>query len=157
MGELGLDWSKLASITTDGAPSMVGASRGLIGCMNREMEERGLSPPLQVHCLIHQQALCCKVLKWESVMKVVVSCINFIRANGLKHRQFQAFLQARVCSRSQSPMVKLRQSFEAFLQAATRNQCLSSDKWQNCPRTDRRRMEMGPRLFNRCDRNVERP
>ncbi len=89
MGELGLDWSKLASITTDGAPSMVGASRGLIGCMNREMEERGLSPPLQVHCLIHQQALCCKVLKWESVMKVVVSCI---KANGLKHRQFQAFL-----------------------------------------------------------------
>ncbi len=46
MGELGLDWSKLASITTDGAPSMVGASRGLIGRMNREMEERGLSPPV---------------------------------------------------------------------------------------------------------------
>ncbi len=92
MGELGLDWSKLVSIITDGAPSMVGASRGLIGCMNREMEERCLSPPLQVHCLIHQQALCCKVLKWESVMKVVVSCINFIRANRLKHRQFQAFL-----------------------------------------------------------------
>ncbi len=44
MGELSLDWSKLASITTDGAPSMVGASRGLIGRMNREMEERGLSP-----------------------------------------------------------------------------------------------------------------
>ncbi|XP_057183089.1 general transcription factor II-I repeat domain-containing protein 2-like [Triplophysa rosa] len=92
MGELGLDWSKLASITTDGAPCMVGASRGLIGRMNKEMEERGLTPLLQVHCLIHQQALCCKVLKWESVMKVVVSCINFIRANGLKHRQFQAFL-----------------------------------------------------------------
>ncbi len=45
MGELGLDWSKLVSITTDGAPSMVGASRGLIGRMNREMEERCLSPP----------------------------------------------------------------------------------------------------------------
>ncbi|KAI7790369.1 putative general transcription factor II-I repeat domain-containing protein 2-like [Triplophysa rosa] len=77
MGDLGLDWSKLASITTDGAPSMVGASRGLIGHMNKEMEER---------------ALCCKVLNWESVMKVVLSCINFIRANGLKHRHFQAFL-----------------------------------------------------------------
>ena len=91
MEELGLDWSKLASVTTDGAPSMVGASRGLVGRIKREMEERGLTPPLQVHCLIHQQAQCCKVLKWESVMKVVVSCINFIRANGLKHRQFQAF------------------------------------------------------------------
>ncbi|XP_033971718.1 general transcription factor II-I repeat domain-containing protein 2-like [Trematomus bernacchii] len=92
MEELDLDWSKLASITTDGAPSMVGASRGLIGRMNREMEERGLTAPLQIHCLIHQQALCCKVLKWDSVMKVVVSCINFIRAKGLKHRQFQQFL-----------------------------------------------------------------
>ena len=30
--ELDLDWSKLASITTDGAPSMVGMFRGL---MNR--------------------------------------------------------------------------------------------------------------------------
>lgn len=92
MQQLDLDWAKLASITTDGAPSMVGASRGLIGRMNREMEERGLTALLQVHCLIHQQALCGKVLKWDSVMKVVVLCINFIRANGLKHRQFQQFL-----------------------------------------------------------------
>ncbi|KAG5852650.1 hypothetical protein ANANG_G00064790 [Anguilla anguilla] len=43
MQQLDLDWAKLASITTDGAPSMVGASRGLIGRMNREMEERGLT------------------------------------------------------------------------------------------------------------------
>lgn len=92
MEELDLDWAKLASITTDGTPSMVGVSWGLIGCMNRKMEERGLTAPLQVHCLIHQQALCCKVLKWDSVMKVVVSCINVIKANGLKHRQFGQFL-----------------------------------------------------------------
>ena len=89
---LGLKWAKLTSITTDGAPSMVGMSKGLIGRINREMEQRGLAAPLQVHCLIHQQALCCKVLTWDSVMKVVVSCINFIRAKGLKHRQFQEFL-----------------------------------------------------------------
>ncbi|KAK6313559.1 hypothetical protein J4Q44_G00169060 [Coregonus suidteri] len=92
MEKLDLDWSKLASITTDGAPSMVGETRGLIGRMNRELEKRGLTAPLRVHCLIHQQALCCKVLTWDSVMKVVVSCINFIRAKGLKHRQFQEFL-----------------------------------------------------------------
>ena len=92
MKELDLDWSKLGSITTYGAPSMVEMSRGLIGCMNREMEERGLPALLQVHRLIHQQALCCKVLTWDFVMKVVVSCINFTRAKGLKHRQFQEFL-----------------------------------------------------------------
>ncbi len=163
MGELGLDWSKLASITTDGAPSMVGVSRGLIGRMNRDMEEICLSPPLQVHSLIHQQALCCKVLKWESVMKVVVSCINFIRANGLKHWQFQAFLaelesaHGDVLYHTEVRWLSHGQSLEAFLRATTRNPCLSSDKGQNCPRTDQLRMEMGPGLFNRCDRNVERP
>ncbi|XP_037779395.1 general transcription factor II-I repeat domain-containing protein 2B-like [Penaeus monodon] len=78
MEEFDLNWSKLASITTDGAPSMVGMSRGLIGLMNRETEERA--------CTV------CKVLTWDSVMKVVVSCINFIRAKGVKHRQFQEFL-----------------------------------------------------------------
>ncbi|KAJ8009623.1 hypothetical protein DPEC_G00090820 [Dallia pectoralis] len=92
MEQLDLHWSKLASITTDGAPSMVGTTRGLVGRLNSEFEKQGLTPPLQVHCLIHQQALCCKVLKWASVMKVVVHCVNYIRKHGLKHRQFQAFL-----------------------------------------------------------------
>ncbi|XP_073332529.1 general transcription factor II-I repeat domain-containing protein 2-like [Pagrus major] len=92
MDDLNLHWSKLASITTDGAPSMVGTTRGLVGRLNSVFKERGLTPPLQVHCLIHQQALCCKVLRWASVMKVVVHCVNYIRKNALKHRQFQAFL-----------------------------------------------------------------
>lgn len=45
MEELNLDWSKLTSITTDGAPSMVGTTRGLVGRLNSEFEERGLTPP----------------------------------------------------------------------------------------------------------------
>ena len=52
MEELDLDWAKLASITTDRTPSMVGPSWGLVGRIKREMEEQGLTPPLQVHCLI---------------------------------------------------------------------------------------------------------
>ena len=63
MEDLDLDQSKLTSIMANGASSMVGGSRGLIGHMNRETEERGLIAPLQVHCLIHQHALFCKVLK----------------------------------------------------------------------------------------------
>uniref|UniRef100_A0AAR2KU72 DUF4371 domain-containing protein n=1 Tax=Pygocentrus nattereri TaxID=42514 RepID=A0AAR2KU72_PYGNA len=92
VADLGLDWAKLTSVTTDGAPSMVGSARGVIVRINREMSERRHPRPITIHCLIHQQALCCKAVKWDSVMKVVVSCVNFIKANALNHRQFQELL-----------------------------------------------------------------
>ncbi|XP_069481480.1 general transcription factor II-I repeat domain-containing protein 2-like [Ambystoma mexicanum] len=89
---LELDWAKLASVTTDGAPSMVGSKKGVIACINQEMDKHNYSHPIAIHCLIHQQALCSKSLKFDSVMTIVVSCVNFIRAHALKHRQFQEFL-----------------------------------------------------------------
>ncbi|XP_068118264.1 general transcription factor II-I repeat domain-containing protein 2-like [Hyperolius riggenbachi] len=90
--DLELDWGKLASVTTDGAPSMVGSVKGVVARINQEMDKHRYSRPIAIHCLIHQQALCCKSLKWDSVMKVVVSCVNFIRAHALNHRQFQELL-----------------------------------------------------------------
>ena len=92
MDDFDLHWSKLASITTDGAPSVAGTTRGLVGHLSLEFKEQGPTRPLQVHCLIHQQALCSKLLRWASVMKVGVHCVNYIQKNALKHRQFQAFL-----------------------------------------------------------------
>ncbi|XP_069498946.1 general transcription factor II-I repeat domain-containing protein 2-like [Ambystoma mexicanum] len=89
---LELDWAKLASVTTDGAPSMVGSKKGVIACINQEMDKHNYSHPIAIHCLIHQQALCSKSLKFDSVMTIVVSSVNFIRAHALKHRQFQEFL-----------------------------------------------------------------
>ncbi|XP_069470077.1 general transcription factor II-I repeat domain-containing protein 2-like [Ambystoma mexicanum] len=89
---LELDWAKLASVTTDGAPSMVGSKKGVIAHINQEMDKHNYSHPIAIHCLIHQQALCSKSLKFDSVMTIVVSCVNFIRAHALKHRQFQEFL-----------------------------------------------------------------
>ncbi|XP_069502448.1 general transcription factor II-I repeat domain-containing protein 2-like [Ambystoma mexicanum] len=89
---LELDWAKLASVTTDGAPSMVGSKKGVIARINQEMDKHNYSHPIAIHCLIHQQALCSKSLKFVSVMTIVVSCVNFIRAHALKHRQFQEFL-----------------------------------------------------------------
>jgi len=47
---------------------------------------------MNFYCIIHQEALCCKVLACQEVMSVVISSINFIRKNGLGHRQFQHFL-----------------------------------------------------------------
>eukprot|EP00102_Acyrthosiphon_pisum_P014337 XP_008184341.1 PREDICTED: general transcription factor II-I repeat domain-containing protein 2-like [Acyrthosiphon pisum] len=89
---LGLDFENLVSITTDGAKSMIGSKSGLIGRINSKMSELNLSPPIGIHCIVHQQALCGKVLDLENVMSIVVQIINFIRSHGLNHRQFQNFL-----------------------------------------------------------------
>ncbi|KAJ1118404.1 hypothetical protein NDU88_006595 [Pleurodeles waltl] len=92
VNDLQLDWAKLAYVTTDGAPSMVGSMKGVVARIKKEMGKYNHSHPIAIHCLIHQQALCCKSPKLDSVMKIVVSCVNFIRAHALNHRQFQEFL-----------------------------------------------------------------
>uniref|UniRef100_H0XX58 DUF4371 domain-containing protein n=1 Tax=Otolemur garnettii TaxID=30611 RepID=H0XX58_OTOGA len=62
---LELDWTKLASGTTDGAPSMVGSKKGVITHINQKMDKHNHSHPIAIHCLIHQQVLCRKSLMWS--------------------------------------------------------------------------------------------
>lgn len=50
---------KLVSITTDGAPAMVGRSNGFIA---KCREDDAFPDFLNYHCIIHQQALCTKML-----------------------------------------------------------------------------------------------
>ncbi|XP_045538423.1 general transcription factor II-I repeat domain-containing protein 2A-like [Papilio machaon] len=87
-----LPWQKLVSVTTDGGRNMSGANKGLVGRIKTKLGEIGCQIPLFFHCIIHQEALCCKVLAWKEVMDIVVSTVNYIRKNGLTHRQFQQFL-----------------------------------------------------------------
>ncbi|XP_022182063.1 zinc finger MYM-type protein 6-like [Myzus persicae] len=82
---------KLVSVTTDGARNMTGKNIGLQAIIINEMKLKELSPPLFFHCIIHQHALCAKIMSWDSIMKEVVSIINFIQNNGLNHGQFQSF------------------------------------------------------------------
>ncbi|KAK7919095.1 hypothetical protein WMY93_010379 [Mugilogobius chulae] len=89
----GLPWNKLTGITTDGAPSMAGKKNGLVALVQRKLEEENARPALALHCIIHQQSLCSKCLKYDHVMSVVVKCVNYIRSRGLQHRQFCAFLK----------------------------------------------------------------
>ncbi|XP_071059499.1 general transcription factor II-I repeat domain-containing protein 2A-like [Pseudochaenichthys georgianus] len=89
IADIGLPWKRFVGITTDGAPSMTGRKNGLVALVQRKLEEEAIA----LHCIIHQQALCSKCLKFDNVMSVVVKCINHIRSRGLKHRQFRAFLE----------------------------------------------------------------
>ena len=88
----GLPWKKFVGITTDGAPSMTGRKNGLVALVQRKLEEEGVEEAIALHCIIHQQALCSKCLKFDNVMSVV-KCINQIRSRGLKHRMFRTFLE----------------------------------------------------------------
>ncbi|XP_077340540.1 general transcription factor II-I repeat domain-containing protein 2-like [Lithobates pipiens] len=54
------------------------------------IEEGGKA--IKLHCIIHQQVLCAKHLKYDHVMKPVVKTINFIRSKAMCHRQFKQFL-----------------------------------------------------------------
>ena len=90
--QLNLNWSQLKGVTTDGAKNMTGANTELIGRINKEMEKVNAERPMELHCIIHQQSLCEKILNLHHVMKVVVSTVNFVRSHGLNHRLFKNFL-----------------------------------------------------------------
>ncbi|GFG37019.1 hypothetical protein Cfor_05725 [Coptotermes formosanus] len=47
---------------------------------------------MKYYFLIHQEKLCAKSLKAESVIRVVVNVVNSILSKGLNHREFQDFL-----------------------------------------------------------------
>jgi hypothetical protein len=89
---LHLNWKELCYVTTDGAKSIVGSNSGVVTRVKTEKECSNFSPPMQLHCIIHQKASCSKVVNLESVMNIVVSTVNFIRKSVPNHRQFQQFL-----------------------------------------------------------------
>ena len=73
---------------------MVGKKTGVAALMKEKVLETNGRQPMQFYCIIHQQALCGKVLNRRHVMSVVefLSNVNFIKYHALNHCQFQTFL-----------------------------------------------------------------
>jgi len=86
------DVRKPISVTTDGAPSMVGRTAGLVVLLKADEDFPNIH---SYHCIIHQEALCAKMKDntLNSVLKVAVKTVNCIRANALYHRQFKMLLE----------------------------------------------------------------
>ena len=91
--KFGLDLSTSCGIATDGTRAMFGIGIGFVGPLKSALKQKNISDNIAIfHCIIHQQNLCSKCLKFKHVMGPVIEAVNFIRARGLNHRQFQKFL-----------------------------------------------------------------
>lgn len=89
--DLKLPWSKVSGIITDGAPATAGERSGLSTLICNKISKGG-GNAIKLHCIIYQQAVCAKHLKFDHVMKPVVNAINSIRSKAPHHRRFQQFL-----------------------------------------------------------------
>ncbi len=76
---------KLVSVSTDSAPALVGSSNGFIA---RCREDEAFPDFLNYHCIIHQQALCAKMLNMKEIMDVATKIACSIRARSLQRRLF---------------------------------------------------------------------
>ena len=89
----GLEWNKMANVTTDGARALTGRDVGLLKLMNDKIKaEHPGHALISLHCVIHQESLCKGALNIKHVTDSIVNVVNLIRARGLNDRQFRAFL-----------------------------------------------------------------
>jgi hypothetical protein len=72
-----IDLTKLVSITTDGAPSMVGKYNGLVAHMSNILKEVCDQKLINYHCIIHQEALCSKSAELSNVMRIVIERVPY--------------------------------------------------------------------------------
>ena len=79
LDRVGVNWSHAISLATDSAPSMVGKKASVATKFRERVQAlNGGDHFWTFHCILHQEALCCKSLKMDHVMGVVVCTVNFI-------------------------------------------------------------------------------
>uniref|UniRef100_A0A6P7HAE6 General transcription factor II-I repeat domain-containing protein 2A-like n=1 Tax=Diabrotica virgifera virgifera TaxID=50390 RepID=A0A6P7HAE6_DIAVI len=78
-------------IITDGAPSMTGVNNGFVALCRANEDFPWF---FSLHCIIHQQVLCSKILNMDDIMKITTKIVNSIRARSLQRRLFKAQVEA---------------------------------------------------------------
>ena len=83
-------YEKCSCVIIDGAKAMTGNKTGLVGLLKKN----GVNCTT-LHCIIHQQALCRKMLQTSDVMKTAVQTVNLITGGNKahRHRRFITFLE----------------------------------------------------------------
>ncbi|MBN3297868.1 SCND3 protein, partial [Amia calva] len=86
----GIDLKQVVSITSDGAPAMIGRERGAVACLKEDNHEL-----TAYHCIIHQSVLCANLSEdYAEVMNTIMKLINFLRAStSHQHRLLREFLK----------------------------------------------------------------
>nr|KAF6407290.1 hypothetical protein HJG59_009933 [Molossus molossus] len=94
MKKLELTFEKLSSLTTDGAPAVVGSPQGFLAFVKKELSCLSLDPSdlIICHCIPHQESLCAQSLHLNNVMSTVVSCSNFVKSRRFNSCQFKELL-----------------------------------------------------------------
>ena len=73
--KLAYNFTNLVATCIHGAPAMCGKHTKVVSLIQEVIERRIITH----HCIIHQQALCNKILKLDIVMPVLVSVVNYQR------------------------------------------------------------------------------
>ena len=89
-----LPWERFVCLATDRAPAICSSNIGVVGLVKNKLNslETEKINFANVHCILHQKALCSKSLQMKEVMNLVVKTVHFIQSRGLNHRQFKFFL-----------------------------------------------------------------
>ncbi|KAL7634403.1 UNVERIFIED_CONTAM: hypothetical protein RMT77_014780 [Armadillidium vulgare] len=85
-----IDISKIVSVTTDGAPSMIGEGVGFVNLFEKDVGHTLIG----FHCILHEEELCAKagLRELQEVMQTVTKIVNYISARDSNDRQFQVLL-----------------------------------------------------------------
>ncbi len=86
----GIKPKQVVSITTDGAPAIIGREKGAVARLKEDNPEL-----IAYHCIIHQSVLCASLSdEYAEVMNTMMKMINFLRAfSSYQHRMLREFLR----------------------------------------------------------------